>query len=89
MQRSDYEEKIEIDHEWVERIGKTAYDLASNHIKNEEYNGHIIKSGDPVLLECIGLAIQQYLDTMPTKLRVTFQQMLDDIKTRKEDLERS
>jgi hypothetical protein len=51
MQRSDYKEKIEIDHEWVERIGKTAYDLASNHIKNEEYNGHIIKSGDPMLLD--------------------------------------
>ena len=54
------------DQEWIEKVGKTAYDLA-----------------------CIELAIKEHLETMPSNLLPTFQQMLDDIKARKDNLERS
>jgi hypothetical protein len=40
-----------------------------------------------VLLEYVELSIEQYLDAMPTNLRVAFQQLLDDFKSRKEYLE--
>jgi hypothetical protein len=43
-----------------------------------------VKSSDPKLLECIGLAIELHLDAMPPNLRMTFQQMLDDIKAKKD-----
>jgi hypothetical protein len=90
QRRSKYKEKIEIDHEWVETIGKTAFELSSNHRKNQEHNRNFItKSSDPILLGCIGLAIEQHLDALPPNLRPPFQQMLDDVKSRKEDLERS
>ena len=82
-QKSDYKE--DIDYEWVERIGKTAYNLACNCV-NDDY---IVKSTDPDLLGRIELAIKQHLEIMPSNLRPTFQQMLDDIKARKEDLQRS
>jgi hypothetical protein len=82
LQRSG---QAEDDQEWIERIGKTAYDLACNCV-NDDY---IVKSSDPDLLGHIELAIEQYLETMPSNLRPTFRQMLDDIKARKEDLERS
>ena len=52
-------------------------------------NDFIVKSSNPMLLECLGLAIEQHLEAMPSKLRPIFEQMLDDIKTRKENLERS
>jgi hypothetical protein len=83
-QKSDYKEE-DIDYEWVERIGKTAYDLVSNR-RDDDF---IIKTTDPVILEYIELSIEQYLDAMPTTLRAAFLQMLDDIKSRKEDLQRS
>jgi hypothetical protein len=82
LQRS---EQAEDDQEWIERIGKTAYDLVSNR-RNDDF---IIKAIDPILLECIELSIEQYLDAMPPILQVAFQQLLDDIKSRKDDLERS
>ena len=85
IQKSEYKEETEIDHEWVEIIGKKAYDLASSRIHNNDF---IVKSSDPKLLGRIGLAIEQHLDALPPNLRVTFQQMLDDIKAKKDGLER-
>jgi hypothetical protein len=41
-----------------------------------------------MLLGCIELAIEQHLEAMSSKLRPIFEQMLDDIKARKENLER-
>ena len=89
IQKSEYNEETEIDHERVEIIGKKAYDLASSRIHNNDF---IVKSSDPKLLGRIGLAIEQHLDALPPNLRVTFQQMLDDIKANDDikdsDLER-
>jgi hypothetical protein len=85
-QKSDYNERnIEDDFGWIERIGKTAYDLVSNR-RDDDF---MIKTSDPVLLEYIELSIEQYLDVMPPILQVAFQQLLDDIKSRKEELQRS
>ena len=42
-----------------------------------------------MLLECLGLAIEQHLEAMPSKLRPIFEQMLADFKARKENLESS
>lgn len=78
-------EQAEDDQEWIERIGKTAYDLVISH-RNDDF---IIKASDPVLQEYIELSIEQYLDAMPPNLRAAFRQLLDDIKSRKEDLQRS
>ena len=85
IQKSEYKEEIEIDHEWVERIGKIAYDLAISRIHNNDF---IVKSSDSKLLGCIGLAIKQHLDALPPNLHMTFQQLLDDIKAKKDGLER-
>jgi hypothetical protein len=60
-------DKIEIDvpeaDEWVERIGKTAYEMCNNNriqMKKSETNQHtgfIIESNDTTALSCIGWAI--------------------------------
>jgi hypothetical protein len=55
-------EQAEDDLEWIERIGKTVYNLVSNR-RNDDF---IIKTSDPVLLEYIELSIEQYLDAIPT-----------------------
>jgi hypothetical protein len=89
IQRSDYKEKIEIDHGWAERIGKTAYNLANNHEKNDEHNNFIIESNDAGALGSIGWAIERNLDAIPSKLKPTFRKILEDTKARKENLERS
>ena len=52
-------------------------------------NDFIVKTSDPELLGSIGVAIEQHLDTMPPKLKLIFQQMLEDIRMRKENLEKS
>jgi hypothetical protein len=75
MQKSEQTD----DQEWIERVGKTAYDLARNRIESEEHDD-FIKSSDPMLLGCLGLIIEQHLEAMPSKLRPIFEQMLDDIK---------
>lgn len=90
--------KIEIDisdaDEWIERIGKTAYEMLNDNrikLKTSETGRHtdfIIESNDAAALECIGWAIDQHLDTIPSKLKPTFQKILDDVKARKENLER-
>lgn len=77
--------EIDDDQELIERVGKATYDLACNCTNND----YIIKSSDPRLLVCIELAIEQHLEALPSKLRPIFEQMLDDIKARKENLERS
>jgi hypothetical protein len=76
LQRS---EQAEDDQEWIERIGKTAYDLVISR-RNDDF---IIKTSDPILLECIELSIEQYLDAIPTNLTAAFRLLLDDIKSRR------
>jgi hypothetical protein len=96
------EGKIEIDindaHEWVERIGKAATEICNDpdydRIKlktsdNGQHTGFIIESNDAGALGCVGWAIERHLDTLPSKLKPTFQKILDDTKTRKDNLERS
>lgn len=98
ISKSEDEEKIEIDitddHEWVERIGRSSYEICSdpdrNQIKlNEQHSGFIVESNDAAILRCIGWAIEQHLDIMPSKFKSTFRKILDDIKAKKENLERS
>ena len=99
ISKSEDKEKIVIniiddDHGRVERIGKTAYEIcndpARNRIKfNEQHTGFILESNDVAILGCIGWAIEQHLDDIPTKLKPSFQQILNDIKDSKENLERS
>ena len=77
-----------------ERISKTAYEIcndpARHRIKlNEQHTGFNLESNDTAVLGCLGWAIKQHLDTIPSKLKPTFQKILDDIKARNENLERS
>lgn len=90
--------KLEIDitdaPEWVERIANTANEICDdsdgNRIKlNGQHTGFIIESNDAGALGCIGWAIERHLDDIPSKLKPTFEKILDDTKARKEDLERS
>jgi hypothetical protein len=90
--------KIEIDitdnHEWVERIAKTANeicnDLSYNRIKlNEQHSGFIIESNDAGAFGCIGWAIERHLNDIPSKLKPIFQKILNDTRAKKENLERS
>jgi hypothetical protein len=101
MHENVAEEKdvIEIDipeaEEWIERIGKTAYELCNNNnrIRLKTEFGHgtglILKSNDSAALSYIGYAIERHLDEIPSKLRPSFLKILDDVKARKENLERS
>jgi hypothetical protein len=99
ISKSEDKEKIVInitddDHGWVERMGKTAYEIsndpARNRIKlNEQHTGFILESNDAAVLGCISWAIEQHLNDIPAKLKPNFQRILDDIKARKENLERS
>jgi predicted RNA-binding protein with PIN domain len=91
-------ENVEIDisnaDEWLERIGNTAYDNCKNHIimktsDSGQNIGFIIESNDAGALGCLSWAIEQHLDEIPSKLRPCFQEILDDVKARKENLERS
>ena len=45
--------------------------------------GYILESNDAAVLGCLGWAIEQHLDTIPSKLKPTFQKILDDIKAEK------
>lgn len=99
MHENIAEDKIGIDipeaEEWIERIGKTAYEMCNNNrieLKTSE-SGHdtglIIKSNDSAPLSYVGYAIEQHLDEIPSKLRPSFQKILEDVKAKKENLERS
>jgi hypothetical protein len=90
-------DKIEIDvtadREWIERLGKTTNEICNNpdgnRIKlNEQHTGFIMESNDAAALGCLGRAIERHMNDIPSKLRPTFQEILDDVKSRKEDLER-
>jgi hypothetical protein len=76
MQKS---EQTNDDQEWIERVGKTVYELACNCTNND----FIVKSSGPMLLECVGLAIEQHLEAILSKLRPIFEQILADFKARK------
>jgi hypothetical protein len=99
IHKSEDKEKLVIEitednEEWVEKIGRAVYnkcnELDRNRIKlNEQHTGFIIESNDAAVLGYIGWAIEQYLVSMPSKLKPTFQKILDDVKVRKEKLERS
>lgn len=74
MHEGEIEIEIDItddDPKWVDRIGKTAYDICSelnrNSIKlNGQHTSFIIESNDSAALGCIG--------TIPPKLKPTFQE---------------
>jgi hypothetical protein len=95
MHEGEIEIEIDItydDLKWVDTIGKTAYDICSeldrNSIKlNKQHASFIIESKDAAALVCIGWAIEQHLDTLPPKLKLTFKKILEDVKARKLDLE--
>jgi hypothetical protein len=79
--------------EWIKRMGKTAYEICNNidrdRIKlNEQHTGFTMESNDAVL-GCIGWAIEQHINSIPSSLKPTFQKILDDIQDRKEISERS
>jgi hypothetical protein len=60
-------------------------------LKKSDTNQHIdfiIESNDTTALSCIGWAIEKYFDEIPPQLKPAFQEILADIKSRKEDLER-
>ncbi|MGB7662990.1 MAG: hypothetical protein WBL67_09665 [Nitrososphaeraceae archaeon] len=92
ISKSEDKAKIEIDitdddHEWVERIGKTAYEIcndpARNRLKlNEQHTGFIMESNDAAVLGWLGWAIEQHLNAIPSKFKSTFRKILDDIKAR-------
>jgi hypothetical protein len=77
MHENVAEGKIEIDileaDEWVERIGKTAYEMYNNNriqLKKSDTNQHtgfIIESNDTTALSCIGWAIEKYFDDIPSE----------------------
>lgn len=50
--------------------------------------GFIMESNDAAV-GCFGWAIEQHLNDIPTRLKPAFQKILDGIKVRKENLERS
>ena len=93
MQENIAEGKIGVDipeaDEWVERIGKTAYEMLNNNrikLKTSETNQHtgfIIESNDATALSCIGWAFEKHLDEIPSKLKPTFQQILKIQKSKK------
>lgn len=82
ISKSEDKEKIEIDntdedHEWIDRIGKTAYEIcndpARDRIKsNDQHTGFIVQSSDPAVLGYLEWAIEQHLNDIPTKLKPTF-----------------
>jgi hypothetical protein len=56
----------------VKRIGMPAH----NRIKlNGQHIGFIIESNDAEILGCIGWAIEQHLNDIPTKLKPKFQRI--------------
>jgi hypothetical protein len=80
--------------EWVERIGKRVCKIsnepARNRIElNEQHTGFIMESNDSTALSSIGWAIEKHLNEIPSKLKPTFQNILEDTRTRKVNLERS
>jgi hypothetical protein len=54
---------------------------------NEQHTGFIMELNDAAVLGCLGWTIEQHLNDIPTKLKPTFQKILNDIKARKENLE--
>ena len=48
-----------------------------------------MESNDAAVLGCLGWAIEQHLDAIPSKFKSTIRKILNDIKAKKENLERS
>jgi hypothetical protein len=97
MQENVAEGKIEIDipeaNEWVERIGKTAYEMCNNNYiklkasETGQNTGFIIESNDSAALSCIGWAIEKHFDEILSQLKPTFQKILEDTRIKKENLD--
>ncbi|MPZ08356.1 MAG: hypothetical protein GEU26_18405 [Nitrososphaeraceae archaeon] len=61
-----------------------------NRIKlNEQHTGIIMESNDAGALGCLGWAMERHINDIPSKLKPTFRKILEDTKTRKDNLERS
>jgi hypothetical protein len=56
---------------------------------NEQRTSFIIESNDFGALGCIGWAIERHLDDIPSKLKPTFRKIVEETRSRKDDLERS
>ena len=65
------------------------YEILGITIILRRHTSSIFESNDAAVLGCIGWAIEQHLNDIPIKLKPNFQQILNDIKARKEILERS
>ena len=48
-----------------------------------------MESNDAAVLGCNGWAIEQHLNDIPSRLKPNFQKIIDDIKARKVNSERS
>jgi hypothetical protein len=64
-------------HEWIERITKTANEICDdpdgNRIKlNEQHTGLIIEANDAGALGCSGWAIERHLNDIPSKPKPIF-----------------
>ena len=60
-----------------ERISKTAYEICNDPARhpiklNEQHTGFILESNDTAVLGCLGWAIKQHLDTIPSKAKANF-----------------
>lgn len=56
---------------------------------NEQHPSLIIESNDSGALGCIGWAIERHFDAIPSKLKPTFQKIVDNTRAKKDNLERS
>jgi hypothetical protein len=84
--------------DWVKQIGKTANERCNNpdcnRIKlktsdNGQHTGFIIESNDAGALAAWARLSKDNLDGILFQLKPTFQKILEDTKTRKDNLERS
>ena len=54
-----------------------------------QHTGFIIKVDDSEAFGCVGWARERHMNAISRHLKSIFQKILDDTKTRKDDLERS
>ncbi|MPZ06842.1 MAG: hypothetical protein GEU26_10600 [Nitrososphaeraceae archaeon] len=84
---------------WIERIGKTAKEICNDpdckriKLKTSE-NGQDIgfdftDENDVGAMDCVIRAIERHIDSIPIDIKPTFQKIVDDYKSKKENLERS
>lgn len=84
---------------WIERIGRTAKERCNDpdckRIKlrtsenGQDLGFDFTDENDVGAMDCVIRAIERHLDSIPSDIRPTFQKILDDYKSKKENLERS